>query len=94
MRATLGWLVSGREVPTEIWEALRATAATSLSASALLARLLIVGMILQFAKETALLHLLVEALERRVNRFVGLYVNVDQSFFDSRHLTLWHIRQE
>lgn len=59
---------------------LRTTRTASLGAASLLARLLIEGVFLQLTKKAALLHLLVEALQRRVNRFIGLYVHVDQSF--------------
>lgn len=54
-----------------------ASAAAARSA-ALLTRLLIVSVIFQLAQKTALLQLLIEALQGRIDGFIGLNVNVNQ----------------
>ena len=51
---------------------------SSLQTAALFTRLLIVRVLLELSEKTALLQLHVEALERAVDRFVGLYCNVNQ----------------
>jgi len=53
--------------------------ASSLHAASPLARLFVVGMLLQFAKQAALLQLHVEALKGRVNRLIGLDIYVNQA---------------
>lgn len=51
-------------------------------------------MLFQLSKQAALLQLQIEALERRVDRFVLLYGNVDQAGLSSDKGALWQNRRE
>ena len=61
------------------WLTLVAGRPAPLHSPPLLARLLIVRVLLEFAQEPALLQLHVEALERRVDAFIRLNGYVDQT---------------
>ena len=59
--------------------------------AALLAGLLVVRVLFELAEQTALLQLHVEALERRVDRLIGLYSHINQKVIGLRTLELWQI---
>ncbi len=62
---------------------LLATGASPLQAPSLLARLLVMGVLLELAQNAALLQLHVEALEGAIDRLIGLDGYVNQIRYDS-----------
>ena len=68
--------------------------AAALDPSALLARLLEVGVLFQLAQDPALLQLHIEALQRGIDRLVLLDDHIDQARDSSVKRSLWSIFRE